>query len=525
MKIKGLRWWIVGLVALATVINYIDRQAFGALWPDMGVELFPDLDEDGRKAIFGIINTVFILSYAFGQALFGKIFDWIGSRIGFTLSIGIWSLATVMHAFAKGLISFSIFRSILGIAEAGNWPGAAKSNAEWFPINERAFAQGIFNSGAAVGGIISYPIIGLLNGFLAWQSIFIVVGIIGLLWLIPWLYLMKAPPEKHPWLTEEEKNYILTGQEMQEEESATEKANEYNPATGKLLSHKQSWGVIIASASIDPIWWLFIIWIPVYLSEKFGMNVKEIAFSAWVPFVGAMVGAWFGGLLAQNFLKKGKGVNFTRKFTITLGCLIMLPALLSLSNPAKPSVLTLFDVDPVTAENIVSPEVTAMLADSAFLQVVKDEQFINRLEGQSITTIKQDADVLAALDGSKLELSPTDQTLSALGRLNAIGQGKKVAAYIAIFLMTLILFGFQTAIGNVQTLPSDFFSGKTVGTLSGFSGMAAKLTAAGLTALVPVLTEGGNYTPAFIIGASLALIAMGSVWFLCGEVKPLKPDE
>ena len=109
MKIKGLRWWIVGLVALATVINYIDRQAFGALWPDMGVELFPDLDEDGRKAIFGIINTVFILSYAFGQALFGKIFDWIGSRIGFSLSIGIWSFATVMHAFAKGLFSFSIF--------------------------------------------------------------------------------------------------------------------------------------------------------------------------------------------------------------------------------------------------------------------------------------------------------------------------------------------------------------------------------------------------------------------------------
>ncbi|MEO1253583.1 MAG: MFS transporter [Bacteroidota bacterium] len=430
MKIKGLRWWVVGLVALATVINYIDRQAFGALWPEMGVELFPDLDEDGRKAIYGTISTVFILSYAFGQALFGKIFDWIGTRIGFALSIGIWSLATMMHAFARGLVSFSIFRSVLGMAEAGNWPGAAKSNAEWFPSKERAFAQGIFNSGAAIGGIISYPIIGLLNGFLAWQTIFIVVGIIGLLWLIPWLYLLKAPPKDHPWLSDEEKAYILSGQEIREMSDDGTMDEGYNPKTGRLLLHKQSWGVIIASAAIDPIWWLFIVWIPIYLSEVYGMNVKEIAFSAWLPYVGAMIGAWFGGLLAQRFLQRGKSINWTRKTVISLGCLIMLPALLSLSNPGS--------------------------------------------------------------------------------------------AFNAVLIMTVILFGFQVAIGNVQTLPSDFYSGKTVGTLSGFAGMAAKLTAAGLTILVPILTSGGNYTPAFIIGAALAIVALLSVWVLCGRIEPLK---
>ncbi len=435
MKIKGLRWWVVGLVALATVINYIDRQAFGALWPEMGVELFPDLNEDGRKAIYGTISTVFILSYAFGQALFGKIFDWIGTRIGFALSIGIWSLATMAHALARGVISFSIFRSILGMAEAGNWPGAAKSNAEWFPSKERAFAQGIFNSGAAIGGIISYPIIGLLNGFFAWQTIFIVVGIIGLLWLIPWLYLLKAPPKEHPWLSEEEKKYILSGQKniSTGEEGEEIESDGYNPTTGKLLSHKQSWGVIIASAAIDPIWWLFIVWIPIYLSEVYGMNVKEIAFSAWLPYVGAMVGAWFGGLLAQKFLQNGRTVNWTRKTVISTGCLIMLPALLALSNPGS--------------------------------------------------------------------------------------------ATNAVLIMTVILFGFQIAIGNVQTLPSDFYSGKTVGTLSGFAGMAAKLTAAGLTILVPILTSGGNYTPAFIIGAVLALTALGSVWFLCGKIEALKPQK
>ena len=147
--IRGLRWWVIALIALATVINYIDRQALGVLWPDIAPDLFPDSTEDGRKVIYAQISVIFVFSYAFGQAIFGKIFDWIGTRLGFALSIGVWSIATAMHAMAQGLLSFGLFRSILGIAEAGNWPGAAKANAEWFPTKERAFAQGLFNSGGS----------------------------------------------------------------------------------------------------------------------------------------------------------------------------------------------------------------------------------------------------------------------------------------------------------------------------------------------------------------------------------------
>jgi len=145
MKVKGLRWWVIGLIALAAVINYIDRQALGVLWPDIAESMFPDMDADGRKEIYAWITGSFIFFYAGGQALFGKIFDWIGTRIGFAISIGVWSLATAFHAFAGGAWTFAIFRSILGLAEAGNWPGAAKGNAEWFPAKERAFAQGLFN--------------------------------------------------------------------------------------------------------------------------------------------------------------------------------------------------------------------------------------------------------------------------------------------------------------------------------------------------------------------------------------------
>jgi len=431
MNVKGLRWWVVGLVALAAVINYIDRQAFGALWPDIASDLFPDLDDDGRKKVYGTIMTVFILSYAAGQTIFGKIFDWIGTRMGFALSIGVWSIATLLHAFAQGMLSFSIIRSLLGVAEAGNWPGAAKANAEWFPTKERAFAQGLFNSGAAIGGIVAYPIIGLLSAYMGWQSIFVTVSVLGFIWLIPWFYIVKGNPGKHPWLSEEEKNYILSGQKNQDIDNDGSFDKGYTPDTGKLLSHKESWGVIIASAALDPIWWLFIGYIPLYLNEVYGMDVKEIAFSAWVPYVGAMLGAWFGGLLAQNRLSSGWTVDKTRKMTITLGCIIMIPCFILLRAPG-------------TAMN-------------------------------------------------------------------------------AVLIMAVLLFGFQTAIGNVQTIPSDLFGGKVVGTLSGFAGTAAKLAGAGLTYIIPAITMGGNYIPAFLTGGALAIIALLAIWFLCPKIEPLNP--
>ncbi|WP_394176396.1 MFS transporter [Thalassotalea litorea] len=430
MQVKGLRWWVIMLIALATIINYIDRQALSVLWPDIVEDLFPDESALERKQIYANISIVFVFAYAFGQAIFGKIFDWVGTRIGFVLSIGVWSLATVAHAFAQGVLSFSIFRAILGVAEAGNWPGAAKGNAEWFPTKERALAQGIFNSGAAIGGIIAIPLIAFLTVYFSWKMVFVIVGLVGLLWLIPWLVLVKAPPGSHPWISEEEREYILTGQRRTESTDDGVEEEEYNPSTGELLSRKQSWGVIIASAAIDPIWWLFVFWIPIYLNEVYAMDVKSIGIYGWVPYVGAMFGAWFGGLLAQNRMKAGWSTDKTRKLTITLGCLIMLPALLAMANPGAPAV--------------------------------------------------------------------------------------------AVMIMAVILFGFQTAIGNVQTLPSDLLGKKSVGTLAGISGMAAKLGAVGLTALVPILTADGNYTPAFVIGASLAIIAMAAVWILIPKVEPLK---
>lgn len=419
-KSKGkLRYWIVGLVALATIINYIDRGALAVLWPEISEEL------GLTKVEYAVIINVFTFAYAFGQTIFGKIFDWIGVRLGFVLAIAAWSIATMLHAVAGGLTSFAVFRGLLGVSEAGNWPGATKANAEWFPINERAFAQGIFNSGAAIGGIVSAPIVGLLFVFLgSWQATFVAIGILGLLWLVPWLIVYKSGPDAHPWISEEERQFILTGQRNKDVDDVAD----YAPGSGEILSRKESWGVIMASFFLDPIWWLFVGWLPLYLNETYGFGVEEIATYAAVPYIGAMFGAWFGGLLAQNRIQAGWTVNRTRKFVIGLGGVIMLVSLLATTQAATP--------------------------------------------------------------------------------------------LIAVLLMAAILFGFQTAVGNIQTLPSDFYSGNSVGTLAGYAGTAAKLAVVGLNFLIPIITV-DSYAPAFVVG--LAIMTVLSVLVLCPEIKPLKP--
>jgi len=420
MMNNRLRWLIVTLVAVATVVNYIDRGALGFLWPEISEDLGLD------KFEYAIILNVFTFAYAFGQTLFGKIFDWIGTRLGFVLSIVVWSAATMLHAAATGLASFAVFRGFLGLSEAGNWPGATKANAEWFPISERALAQGIFNSGAAIGGIISAPVVAYLFVFLdSWRATFIAIGALGFLWLIPWLIIYRSGPDAHPWISAEERNYILTGQRNLE----TEEAASYAPNSREILSRKESWGVILASFFLDPIWWLFVGWLPLYLSETYGFGVAEIGLYAWMPYVGAMFGAWFGGLLAQNRIAAGWTVDRTRKVVIALGGAIMLVSLL----------LTIVAATPL----------------------------------------------------------------------------------IAVLLMAAILFGFQTAVGNIQTLPSDFYSGKSVATLAGFAGTAAKLAVVGLNFLIPVLTV-KSYAPAFAVGSALAILTVLSVLVLCPEIKPLK---
>src|SRR5258705_3215146 len=182
MKLKGLRWYIIGLIAAATIINYIDRSAINIMWPFIYKEF--GIEDANSKDALAFITTFFMVAYAIGQTVTGRLMDAIGTRLGMVVSIIAWSISISLHAIAKSLTSFSIFRSMLGLSEAGNWPGATKSNAEWFPPKERAIAQGIFGAGASLGSVVALPVIGYSFRMTGWQMTFLFISFLGLLWII-----------------------------------------------------------------------------------------------------------------------------------------------------------------------------------------------------------------------------------------------------------------------------------------------------------------------------------------------------
>lgn len=207
---SAVRWLIVGLIAVATVINYIDRNALAVMWPEIAREVGATKDD------YALLVTVFMLFYAAGQFLFGRLFDMIGTRLGFALSISVWSISIALHSITHSMLSFSLVRAMLGISEAGAWPGAVKANAEWFPARERALAQGVFNAGASIGAIVSAPAIAGLYLWLGWRGTFVLVGAIGFLWLLPWLFVYRAGPDKHPWVSDAERRLIQEDQAGQQ---------------------------------------------------------------------------------------------------------------------------------------------------------------------------------------------------------------------------------------------------------------------------------------------------------------------
>ncbi|MDA9066366.1 MFS transporter [Flavobacteriales bacterium] len=314
MKISGIRWWIIGLIFLATVINYIDRTAFALLWPEMGEDLGMD------KTDYALMLNIFMAFYAVGKFASGKLYDAIGTRLGFTVSIIIWSVASALHSVASGIVSLSIVRGMLGIGEAGNWPGAVKSNGEWFPVKERALAQGIFNAGASIGNVIAPFVIVFLYTQFGWKTTYLILGAVGVLWVIPWLFLNKSTPEKHPWVTQKERDLIMSGR-IEKDETKRGKSL----SIPKILSFKQSWGILLCRFFIEPIWWFFAGWMPIYLNDSFGLSIEEIAATMWISYLMAAAGSIVGGMFTKA-LMKNKTVDFARKATISLGGVLILIA-------------------------------------------------------------------------------------------------------------------------------------------------------------------------------------------------------
>jgi ACS family hexuronate transporter-like MFS transporter len=300
-----------------------------------------------------------------------------------------------------------------------------KSNAEWFPVRERAIAQGIFNAGASMGSVIAPPLIAFLYLGFGWEITFIIIGSLGMLWILPWLIFNKKLPEEHPWITEEEQNHIISGRY-----EVINEVEEKGLSMMEILSYKESWALLASRFFLEPIWWLFVGWMPLYLANTYGFDVREIGLFAWVPFVGAAIGSVLGGLFTGKWIASGLSVDIARKRTILIGGALMFLSLIA----------------------------TILFADTPLIFVI---------------------------------------------------------------IVSVVLFGFQFAISNIQTLPSDLFSGKSVGSLAGLGGTVGIFSVIIMNFLIPVITK-VSYTPAFILIAVFVPLGVLSVYVFCKNIGPVE---
>lgn len=488
MKIKGLRWYIIGLIMLITIINYLDRGTLNYMWVaniDYRLTAYGQTDDgEGNRAtrngdtyvltdskgkvqevsssavtikekngetyvtnregiaidlglinpadpaastkakdILGVITIFFMIAYGISQLVSGRLYDKVGCRKGFFGSAFIWGLADALASLSRGMLSLTFFRMMLGLGEAGPWPGTTKSNAEWFPQKERALAQGLFGAAASVGSVLAPVVILMLFIAFGWKATFIVVGSLGLLWLIPWLVINKKGPEEHPWITQEERDYIVNGRPVCKQPEAEDKGKSW----GELLKERKNWSVILGRFFLDPIWWMFVTFLPLYLADVFHLNIKEVAFSAWVPYVGAAIGSIAGGWFSGWLINRGHTVNYARKAAIIVGGLIIIPSIIA-----------------------------AIMSTTALL---------------------------------------------------------------AVIFMAFVLGGFQFFIVNLQTIPSDLHKGKSVGSLAGLGGAAAVL---GTILAILFSSYITNWILLFSLLGALVPLSWLSVFLTVGEIKQIE---
>jgi len=412
--IHGLRWIILGLIFLVTCINYIDRSSIGLLVTRFGPDIHITITQ------YGYISSLLLLAYTVSQSVSGRLYDRFGARIGFSASIIVWCIAAMAHSFMTGVVSFAVCSFFLGLGEAGNWPGAAKVIAEWFPQRERAVGMAIFNGGASMGAVIAPLLVaGFLEPHFGWRKTFLIIGSLGFVWLAAWLAIYR-PLFQHPRLSTEERLLIREGQPDVTVDDA-------KPVSLRaLLSLRQTWGILLARFCVDPVWWLYMLWLPTYLKEVRGFSLKDIGISAWAPYLAAAAGALFGGWLAGRLIKGGMSVNRARKTTVGLAACMM---------PFG-----------IFAARAHSP-------------------------------------------------------------------------YTALACISVVLFGFQMWISNVQTLPSDFFSHRSVGVVAGMGGTAAGIASLLFNLATAPMAHKFGYGFVLTLAGALAPVGFGLLLWVGGPVR------
>lgn len=325
------RWVMVGFAFFATTINYLDRQVLSVVAASPDFKAAVPLTEEA----YGYVASAFMLAYTIMNGLSGPFIDLVGTRIGYACCMLWWSVAGMLHAFARGPFSLGCFRFLLGAGEAGNWPAGAKLVGEWFPPKERALASGIFNSGASIGAVISTPIIAWLVLRRGWQSAFVAMGALGLVWLAGWWLFGRAPVEH-------------------------DQAVRQRVPAGKLLSTRFVLFFTLSKVFMDPVWYFFVFWFPKYLAEVHHFSLKEIGWKGWIPYFTAALGNVAGGLLTSWLIRSGIAMPVARKISTTCFAAMMLstiPASLTTSAPLAIGLisLTTFGYTGYTANTLAFP--------------------------------------------------------------------------------------------------------------------------------------------------------------------------
>ena len=305
------RWVVCALIFFATTINYIDRQVLGVLAPFLQ-------DEIGWSEIqYGYIVMAFQGAYAIGLLCAGALIDRFGTRIGYALAISVWSLAAMGHALAASVAGFVVARFLLGLGEAGNFPAAIKTVAEWFPRRERAFAVGIFNAGSNIGAIVAPLMVPIVAAAWGWQAAFLCTGVLSAAWLVTWLVFYRTP-DQHPKLSAAELAHI--------------RSDPPEPAVKvpwlQLLRHRQAWAFVAAKFITDPVWWLFLFWLGKFLASEYELSLAKIGLPMIVVYLMADVGSIAGGWLAGRFMRLGWSANRARKSAMLVCALCVAPVIL-----------------------------------------------------------------------------------------------------------------------------------------------------------------------------------------------------
>ena len=309
-----LRWVMIGLAFLATVICYLDRQALAVTAPELKTR-FAMSDET-----YGLIISAFMLAYTVMNGISGPLLDRIGTRIGYAWCMLWWSTADLLHVMSTGPLSLGICRMLTGMGEAGNWPAAVKLVSEWFPPAERALASGIFNSGAAVGAVVGPPLIGWLVMGWGWQAAFVAVGALGYVWLFLWWLLYRTP-------------------------DAVRREVETRPAPPWHLLRTRFVGwFTLSKFFMDPVWYFYVFWFPKYLSTVHGFTMMDIAKTAWIPFLTADIGNLVGGFVTQRLILSGVPIQRARRIAVSVFALLMTASIPAVLAPTAVWAITLVSV-------------------------------------------------------------------------------------------------------------------------------------------------------------------------------------